>query len=78
LSSAKIPPRGVEPLKGNHQAANNKTLTENQNPVLSTGLDNLLQKYPDLRQIVKVWPELSKQDKKTIMAPVKKHITEKK
>jgi hypothetical protein len=55
-----IAPRGFEPLNENQQAVTNKALTENENPVLSTGLDNLLQKYPDLRLIIERWQELPK------------------
>jgi len=64
--SKKIPPRGVEPLSDNSKTPVNKQLTKNANPVLSTSLDNLLQIYPDLAQLVKVWPELSGQARKDI------------
>jgi len=39
----------------------------NTNPVLDTSLDILLQKYPDLEQIITSWPELSKQAKKAVL-----------
>ncbi len=51
---------------------------ENSNPVLATGLDKTLQKYPDLAELVKVWPELPEDTKKAIKALVQTHITEKK
>jgi hypothetical protein len=53
----KIPPRGVEPLSKNSKAPVNKQLTKNTNSVLATCLDNLVQIYPDLAVLVKVWPE---------------------
>ena len=59
--------RGVEPPRENHQAVDNTEVTKNQNPVLSTGLDKTLQKYPELEQIITAWPELSEQDRKAIL-----------
>ena len=66
-----IAPRGFEPLKGKQQPSENKRLTKNDNPVLSTGLDKLLQKYPELEQIITAWPELSEQDRKAMLDIVK-------
>ena len=63
-----IAPRGFEPLKGNQQPVDNKTLTKNQNPVLSTGLDKILQKYPELEQIITAWPNLPEHIKVAIKA----------
>jgi len=54
----------------------NKQLTKNSNPVLSTSLDNLVQIYPDLAQLVKVWPELPEHTKASIKALVKTHKAE--
>ena len=63
------PPRvGLEPTTENQQALDNKTLTENENPVLSTGLDKILQKYPELAQLVEVWPNLPEHIKTAIKA----------
>jgi hypothetical protein len=50
----------------NQQPLINKTLTENQNSVLATGLDILLQKYPELEQIITAWPGLPENTKKAI------------
>ena len=50
MSCNSIAPRGFEPLYENSQTPVNKALTENTNPVLSTSLDILLQKHPDLEQ----------------------------
>jgi hypothetical protein len=75
-SEKKLPPRGVEPLGGNSKTPVNKQLTENSNPVLATSLDKTLQKYPDLAEIVMVWPELSEDTKKAIKALIQKHKTE--
>ena len=74
----KIAPRGFEPLNNNSKAVDNKTLIENSNPVLSTSLDNLLQIYPDLAQVVKVWSELPEHTKTAIKALVQTHIRGKK
>ena len=76
LAQKKIPPRGVEPLSGNSKAPVNKQLMENSNSVLSTSLDNLVQIYPDLAQLVKVWPQLPEDTKKAIKALIQKHMTE--
>ena len=64
---------GLEPTSGIQQAVDNKQLTENSNPVLSTSLDKTLQKYPDLAQLIKVWPELPEHTKKAIEALVQTH-----
>jgi hypothetical protein len=50
----------------NQQTPDNKTLTQNEKPVLSTCLDNLVQIYPDLVQLVKAWPQLPEQVKTAI------------
>ena len=71
--SLKTPRVGLEPTSKNKQAATNEGLTEKQNPVLSTGLDKILQKYHDLRQIVVVWPELSEDVKVAIKALIATH-----
>jgi hypothetical protein len=66
----KIAPRGFEPLNENQQPVDNKALTENQNPVLATSLDKILQKHPDLALVVERWPNLSdtiKQAVKTLV-----------
>lgn len=67
----KIPPRGVEPLNENQQPLDNKALTENQNPVLSTSLDKILRKYPEFEEIITAWPELTEQERKAILDIVK-------
>jgi len=66
LPQKQIAPRGFEPLEPNQQPLKNKELTENENSVLSTCLDNLVQIYPDLVQLVKAWPQLPEQVKNTI------------
>jgi hypothetical protein len=60
-----------EPLSTNQQPSENKRLTENSNPVLSTGLDKILQKYPELERIITAWPELAEQDRKAMLDIVK-------
>jgi hypothetical protein len=57
-SEIEIAPRGFEPLNENQQAADNKALTETENPVFATSLAILLQKYPDLQEIISAWPKL--------------------
>jgi len=47
-----------------------KSLEKIKNPVLSTSLDNLVQIYPDLVELVKVWPEYVKN---TIKALIQTH-----
>jgi len=39
-------------------------------------LDKILQKYPDLAQLVKAWPELPEQVKNTIKALIQTHFKE--
>ena len=73
-----IAPRGFEPLKGNQQATVNKTLTENKNPVLSTGLDKILQKNPELCQLIEAWPDLPENIKVEIKALIQTHIKHRK
>jgi len=67
--------RGVEPPRENQQAVDNTELTENQNPVLSTGLDKTLQKDPELNAIITAWPNLPEHIKKTIKTLIAAHIT---
>ena len=59
----------------NQQAVDNTELTENQNPVLSTGLDKTLQKDPELNAIITAWPNLPEHIKKTIKTLIAAHIT---
>jgi hypothetical protein len=73
-STTPKPPRvGLEPTSGNCQPVENKELAENQNPVLSTGLDILLQKWPELKQIIAVWPDLPEHIKAAIKAMIQSH-----
>ena len=69
----KIPPRGVEPLSGKSEVLVDKELTKNTNPVFATSLANLVQIYPDLVELVKVWPELPGHIKAAIKALVETH-----
>jgi hypothetical protein len=71
-------PKGFEPLNKNQQAVNNKALTKNENPVLSTGLDKTLQKYTELKHIAEAWPKLSEHIKAAIKALIQICKTEKK
>jgi len=64
---------GLEPTSSNQQSLDNKELTKNTNPVLATSLDNLVQIYPDLVELVNAWPELPEQVKAAIKALVKTH-----
>jgi hypothetical protein len=65
-----LAPRGFETLSENQEPADNKRLTENPNPVLSTSLDKILQKYPGLGQIITAWPELPEHIKTEVKALV--------
>jgi hypothetical protein len=58
--------RGVEPPRANQQAVDNTELTENQNPVLATGLDKTLQKDPEIERIITAWPELPEHIRRAI------------
>jgi hypothetical protein len=62
---------GFEPVSRNCKPIVNKELTTNQNSVLSTGLDKILQKYPDLAQLVETWLNLPEHTKQAIMALVR-------
>jgi hypothetical protein len=64
----KLPQREVETLKGNSQTLDNKALTESQNPVLSTGLDKVLQKHPEFANVIQAWPYLPEHVKAAINA----------
>jgi len=68
LADNQIAPRGFEPLEGNQQVSSHKQLTENANPVLSTGLDKTLQEFPDLVELVRAWPDLPEHIKAAIKA----------
>jgi hypothetical protein len=70
---SQIAPRGFEPLGGNSQTPVNTHLIENANPVLATSLDKIVQKYPDLAEIVKAWPELPENTKDAIKALIQTH-----
>ncbi|MBN2455957.1 MAG: hypothetical protein JXB29_05390 [Sedimentisphaerales bacterium] len=74
----KIAPRGFEPLKENQQAADNKRLTKNANPVLSTCLDKILQKYPEIKRIIAAWPDLPEHIKAAIKGLIHAHKPENK
>ena len=71
-----IAPRGFEPLGPNSQSPTDKALTKNSNSVLSTGLDNLVQEFPDLVQLVKAWPDLPEDTRKAIRTLIGKHSKE--
>ena len=73
-----IPPRGLEPLEEKQYPIVNKELTANKNTVLSTSLDILLQKSPELKQILSAWPNLPDHIKQAIKALIQTHITENK
>jgi len=77
LAVKKLPPRGVEPLGSNSQSTTNKALTENENPVLDTGLDSLVQEFPDLVEVVKAWPDLPERTRTAIKALIETHKAEK-
>jgi hypothetical protein len=72
----KIPPRGVEPLNENQQAVDNKELTKTANPVFDTSLAILLQRYPELQEIISAWPNLPEHIKAAIKALIQTHKTE--
>jgi len=44
-----------------------KPLTKTKNPVFDTSLDVLLQKHPEIEQIIVAWPELSEQSREAIL-----------
>jgi hypothetical protein len=73
-----IPPRGLEPLKGNQQTIINKGITKSQESVLSTSLDKILQEYPEIERIITAWPKLPEHTKVAIKALIQTHITAKK
>lgn len=71
-------PKGVEPLEANQQSVDNKELTENANPVFATGLAKIVQKYPELEQIITAWPQLPEHTKTAIKSLIQKLEAEKK
>ena len=68
MTGSVTPRVGLEPTRENSQSIVNKGLTENRIPVLSTSLDILLRKHPEVKQIIDAWPELPKHIKQTIIA----------
>ena len=76
MADQQIAPRGFEPLEANQQTPENKELTENTNPVFATGLAKIVQKYPELEQIIAAWPQLPEQVKNTTKELIQKHKTE--
>jgi len=78
LAAQSIAPRGFEPLEANQQSLDDKELTENTNPVFATGLANILQKCPELEQIITAWPTLPEQAKNTIKELIKTNVKESK
>jgi hypothetical protein len=50
----------------------NAGVTENQNPVLDTGLDKSAQEDHDLRQVINAWPELPENIRAAIKELVRK------
>ena len=66
LASKNVRVIGVEPTSHIQQPIVNKALTENVNPVLATSLDILVQKHPDLEQIISAWPKLPEHTKQAI------------
>jgi hypothetical protein len=69
---------GLEPTGSNQQSAENKELTEKANPVLSTGLDKIVQKCPELEHIITAWPQLPEHVKNTIKELIETHEAEQK
>jgi hypothetical protein len=64
---------GLEPTSNIQQPIDNKQLTKNENSVLSTSLDKFVQEYPDLAELVKVWPELPEHIKRAIQILIQTH-----
>jgi len=69
---------GFEPTSENCKPTVNKELTENTYPVLDTSLDILLQKWPELKQIISAWPVLPEHIKTVIKAIVESTIKQNK
>jgi len=61
-------PKGSQPLEANRRPLENKPPTENANPVLATGLDKTMCHYLELRELVKLWPDLPEDTKTAIKA----------
>ena len=73
LADQQIAPRGFEPLESNQQDTENKELTENTNPVFVTGLAKIMQEYPELRELVMLWPDLPEDTKTTFKKLIETH-----
>jgi hypothetical protein len=56
-----------KPSPKKHNRQYNHTLTASQEKHLSDYLSDLLQKFPEITQIVKAWPGLSKADRQRIL-----------
>jgi len=57
----------------NPQHSPNKALTNSGESVLASCLAQIVQKYPELRELVKFWPGLPEHVKDTIKALIKTH-----
>ena len=61
----------------NSQPSQNKALTNPEQSVLASCLAQIVQKYPELEQIITAWPQLPEQVKTTIKELIQTHKTEK-
>ncbi len=59
-------PQGSRTLEAIRQPLSDAAVTQNQNPVLATGLDKIVQKDADFRTLVEAWPDLAEDTKTTI------------
>jgi hypothetical protein len=66
-------PLAPEARGGNPQPPINTLLTESEQPVLASCLAQIVQKYPDLKQIVEAWPELPEHIKAAIKALIQSY-----
>ena len=70
-SSARIEHRFPKPLPKIHNLLKHKRLTEKNKIDLALNLALLLQEYPDLARLIKVWPSLPDNIRQEIMDLVK-------
>ena len=68
----------LSPLHKNHKHLKQQELSESAIPDFAISLARILQKYPEIKQIITAWPKLPEHIKAAIRALIQTHELEKK